>query len=223
MSGALNAFSGFGQTALSDLTAMSERRGQMALFKDQQVEYDRQINEMNTLVNAELDAQRALVELQQTAMTAMTEAIGIQTEATESLEQFQRESGDLAALATAALESKIGEARAIVDLLAAWITTKPEHSAGGLLTQGTGSGLDLRGWPWATGDIKASYNTAPVGWLKCDGTERRRDEYPELAYLIGSKFGAAGGADFFKLPAKTQLTADAVILADTALQFYIRT
>ena len=42
--------------------------------------------------------------------------------------------------------------------------------------------------------------TAPSGYLICDGTELRDIDYPELSALIKGKYGAAASSDYFKLP-----------------------
>lgn len=47
--------------------------------------------------------------------------------------------------------------------------------------------------------IAYSGATAPKGWLLCDGTEKKTDDYPRLSTALGSTWGTAS-ANHFKLP-----------------------
>lgn len=66
--------------------------------------------------------------------------------------------------------------------------------------------------------------TAPDGWLLCDGSEQRIDQYPELAAAVLGAYNGAGASapDAFVLPAKADLTADAVLLALTGVNFIVK-
>jgi microcystin-dependent protein len=43
-------------------------------------------------------------------------------------------------------------------------------------------------------------NTNPKGWLLCDGSAKRAIDYPALYSVIGTTYGAGGGAGEFSLP-----------------------
>ena len=43
-------------------------------------------------------------------------------------------------------------------------------------------------------------NSIPHGWLRCDGSAIRRDDYPELYNIIGTTYGAGNGSTTFNLP-----------------------
>ena len=47
--------------------------------------------------------------------------------------------------------------------------------------------------PWST-------NTAPVGWLKCDGSAISRTTYKALFNVIGTSFGSGDGTTTFNIP-----------------------
>ena len=48
--------------------------------------------------------------------------------------------------------------------------------------------------------IWVAYNTAPTGYLVCDGTEVSRSDYADLFAKIGTAFGAGDGSTTFNLP-----------------------
>lgn len=52
-----------------------------------------------------------------------------------------------------------------------------------------------------TGSVIAhAGNTAPQGYLKCDGREHLRADYPELFAVIGTRFGNGNGSTSFNVP-----------------------
>ena len=54
---------------------------------------------------------------------------------------------------------------------------------------------------WAPGDLKmTAVQTAPAGWLLCQGQAVSRSVYPGLFAAIGTSFGAGDGATTFNLP-----------------------
>ena len=48
--------------------------------------------------------------------------------------------------------------------------------------------------------IAFASNTAPAGFLLCDGASVDRDQYPDLFAAIGTTYGPGSGADTFNLP-----------------------
>lgn len=222
MSSALGVFAGMPVSGgLSGLDRMADFRMRRAQMKWRAAELDRQLTEMNEIINAELEGQKALVDLQITAIDGLTDAQDITTEAIQSLEDDIRESDDDRRIQYEMISGTGKAALALAELTATWLLNRAKISAGGAV--GEQAGVTVLGWPWATGDIKLSHNAQSAGWLCCQGTERRRDEYPELAYWIGGKYGTASTSDFFKLPSKAQLTGDAVILNNGGVEYYIRT
>ncbi|MCK4601422.1 MAG: tail fiber protein [Phycisphaerae bacterium] len=217
------AFVGFDVgRGLSALDRVSEHRNQQSLMRLQQQQYDVQAQTLADRLEVHEEVQRELVEIQTVAMDGLAEAIEIGAEAQEAMaEDFQDEQEALRAVMQTieeSLERLVGQLSGVLAIQ----QDKASHSAGGLLGQ-LGQALDaLKGWPWATGDLKLTFNNPPRGWLVCDGTTRRRSEYPELGYLIGGKFGGGGDGDFFRLPSKSELTDDTKVLALDALRFCIR-
>jgi hypothetical protein len=63
------------------------------------------------------------------------------------------------------------------------------------------SGINGEGIGCPTGFIFAfAGNYNPVGWLICDGSAKRVVDYPSLYSVIGTTYGAGGGAGEFSLP-----------------------
>ena len=55
--------------------------------------------------------------------------------------------------------------------------------------------------PWLTGMIIAFGNeTAPEGWLSCDGSAVSRETYDELFAKVGTKWGVGDGTTTFNVP-----------------------
>jgi len=233
------AFVGFGSGGLESLEAASGRRFQRFILAAQQEQLDAQIRAQNDLVNSELEGQRALVEIQQTAMNGLTEAVGLLYEAQQEMQRGEEEwRADEARAREAAVDAikggmlaLEGTFKAIVDKIGVFVDTMYNQAVLGVSAGGSLVGLTLenrvrnpwRGIPFATGDWLLTFNGARAGWLLCDGHEVRRDEYPNLARLIGGLYGAASSGDFFKLPTKAQITNDAVMLANNRANFIIRT
>jgi len=73
---------------------------------------------------------------------------------------------------------------------------------------GTGSGLDADTVDGKHADeftpvgtvVYVAYNTAPTGWLKCNGAAISRTTYADLFTKIGTTFGVGNGSTTFNLP-----------------------
>lgn len=50
-------------------------------------------------------------------------------------------------------------------------------------------------------------NTAPVGWLECNGAAVNRRAYKELFSIIGTRYGAGDGSTTFNVPTRAQASA----------------
>src|SRR5579872_1646434 len=55
-------------------------------------------------------------------------------------------------------------------------------------------------WPAGTGPISFAGDTAPSGWLLCDGSEYNRTTYADLFAAVGTKYGAGNGTTTFNVP-----------------------
>lgn len=159
----------------------------------------------------------------QVALGALSDALTIQAEATRGLEAMQKSESDetqkiLAAAATAqqrfteGVQKTIRALEARVQLLEGQIRGffgQSETSAGGFVRTGRradkGVGQVPMGMPHATGDIVLSANGARPGWLPCDGSERKRESYAELAYVLGDYFGSPSTRAWFKVPSQAQI------------------
>ena len=68
----------------------------------------------------------------------------------------------------------------------------------------------VTGHPWATGNFKLSCNdgeiAAPRGWLVCDGTYVRKDEFYDLYYALHGGDDPDAAVDVFQLPTMTAPT-----------------
>lgn len=61
--------------------------------------------------------------------------------------------------------------------------------------------LDIRKLIYKTGDVKYSmFNTDHDGWLKCDGRELNKVDFPELYSVLGINFDVEGDSTKFTLP-----------------------
>lgn len=59
----------------------------------------------------------------------------------------------------------------------------------------------LGGDAFETGDLKyTATDTAPTGWLKCDGSAVSRTIYADLFAVIGTTYGAGDGVTTFNIP-----------------------
>lgn len=57
--------------------------------------------------------------------------------------------------------------------------------------------------------MKWAGETAPAGWLLCDGSELARRDYPPLYTAIGTRFGDGGnGSTTFRLPTQSECDTD---------------
>lgn len=103
------------------------------------------------------------------------------------------------------------------------------RSAGGRVGTTTTDGRAITGHPWATGDLRLTCNRGtaeigqppipPAGWLVCDGTYVRKDEYPDLYWATNGGHDSAAATDMFQLPAP----ADLPTTPDTRYFWVIRT
>jgi microcystin-dependent protein len=63
------------------------------------------------------------------------------------------------------------------------------------------TGISTNGVQWMTGMILPFGNeTAPDGWLSCDGEAVSRETYARLFAAIGTKWGAGDGSTTFNVP-----------------------
>lgn len=219
-----NAFTGFGfARGLGGLERASERRFQQSLLRLQQQQLDNQIAEATDLLDVELEAQRKLVELQQESLNALAESIDLAAEAQEFLTEAVEEDQERAKEAATQMQTSFGTlSTALTAFMALW-EAKSQGSAGGLIGREGETYDRWKGWPWATGDVKLSFNEAPPGWFQCDGTVRRRDEFPGLNFLIGGLFNpGADHPDWFRLPSKSEICNNGVLMALQELQFFVR-
>lgn len=60
---------------------------------------------------------------------------------------------------------------------------------------------------WVGKVAQTATETAPKGWLLCDGSEVRRSDFPALWAALGTRFGAGDGVSTFNLPTQTQAAA----------------
>lgn len=75
----------------------------------------------------------------------------------------------------------------------------PANSAGGLVGSYTASQSQVTGIVAATGDLRLSYNVLGPGWIQCDGTVCRCDEFPELLWVL-QNIGFSPQAGYAGLP-----------------------
>ena len=99
-------------------------------------------------------------------------------------------------------------------------------SAGGLVEKAQ-PGEQMAATPHTGDIILSSQDSAPPGWLKCDGSEKSKSDYPNLYAVLGapSEYGEATSADKFRLPDTYDLTADNSHrnkLFARGLRYYIR-
>lgn len=84
------------------------------------------------------------------------------------------------------------------------LTATDEEGNNGKTLLGTSSGtLTWNGKPIGaiTGEIKYfAFNTAPDGYLVCNGAEISRETYADLFSVIGTTFGSGDGSTTFNLP-----------------------
>ena len=52
--------------------------------------------------------------------------------------------------------------------------------------------------------------TAPTGWLVCDGTALSRTAFPALYAALGTRYGAGDGATTFNIPTQAQCVPPAI-------------
>lgn len=74
--------------------AASDRRFQMSQLRIQRENQQRQIDQINQVVNRELEEQRKMVELQNTVIESLDEATRLQTEAMDAIEAAQNTDRD---------------------------------------------------------------------------------------------------------------------------------
>ena len=76
----------------------------------------------------------------------------------------------------------------------------------------TGAALESALTDFPVGSVVSwAADTAPTGWLKCDGTAISRTGYPELFGAIGTSYGTGDGSTTFNLP-----TSDGEIILATS-------
>jgi hypothetical protein len=72
---------------------------------------------------------------------------------------------------------------------------------------------------WPVGTLRLSVSdTAPTGWLKCDGSSKVRATYPELYSLIGNKYGTPISGNEFYIPNLFEISTTT---GGTATSYYI--
>ena len=72
---------------------------------------------------------------------------------------------------------------------------------------------------WPVGSLRlAVADTAPTGWLKCDGSSKVRATYPELYAVIGTKYGTPISETEFYIP---NLYETSTTTGGTATSYYI--
>ncbi len=60
--------------------------------------------------------------------------------------------------------------------------------------------LDTLALPIGIGPLPWSTNTAPPGWLLCDGSAVSRTTYADLFAVVGTTYGAGNGSTTFNVP-----------------------
>jgi len=226
-------------TALDGALTASDRKFELYQLQEQGRIAQRATDDIAASLQKETEDTAKQVELLKTAIDALSESTKIQTDASNAIaENAQSLIGDQTKAITAVRDS-INELssrfQVVTDTVNRAFGRGQNHSAGGKLGRQLANGEYVTGDVWATGDYKmvtlqiinvagTDYWGVPAGWLPCNGTYVDVGSYPELASVIGVTFGAfTNGGASFKLPAKTDLTADATVLANGSLQFLVRT
>lgn len=223
---------------LGGIGQSSSRKFQLRLLEHQRQEANRQIAAITDMMEAELEEQKKLVELQQIGMDGLAEAIRLNTEAVEAADEFAHAQADQATDRLAALDEalndrskRVSELETKVELLIKWLQQQATETAGGKIGAAIDEKRDALGIVYATGDIRlwrSSHGNIPGGsgskaWLRCDGQRVNIAEFPELFDVIGHDWDAAPMDGRFRIPAKTDLTSDQRILDDDKWVYLMRT
>lgn len=92
-------------------------------------------------------------------------------------------------------------AAAAIDIYGKTVSGKVElcsQNSDGVVTQLTKSGVLNDGF---VGELRMyAGNTAPAGWLLCDGTAVSRTTYATLFSVVGTRYGTGDGSTTFNLP-----------------------
>lgn len=214
-------------TTLAGLSESSERRFQLNILAQQQRDADGLIAELKGVIDWEISEQERILDAQQVVTDALAQSFDLLTKAVDDGNEFAKKQSDTNRYEQERINDTL---KRIADAMEAaqreldvvyqwWQGLSSGASAGGLVGRRGG----VTGFPHATGDIKLSLNITMPGWLYCHGQQVRKDEYPELYERIGTAFGTFVYADTFRIPRKDELTADAVILANPKLRYFIRT
>lgn len=234
---------GFTNTrAIGGALSASDRRFKMSQLEIQRRQSESEIKGMKDLTEWAVEEQKRLADLQLETTKSLEDAIRLQTEAQEDFATFAE--GELAKQ-TKQLETNAGDVTALADNLRTEIQgvnrrldlilgISQNGSAGGFVGRTTATGAYVTGVVSSTGEVRlwhrhVTTNAAgtlelrlPAGWLLCDGTSFAQEQYPELAAVLGATYLGSNSPGYW-LPAKADLTEDAVVLANTALDYLIRT
>jgi len=210
---------------LSGLQNASQRRFQLSFLDQTRLESNRQIKALSDTLSAELTVQKQIIDAQVTAMDALSEAYGLLQDATDEQNKTASERWIEWQDKTKIVTDILTTVQEFVDAMGTWLQQQTLGSAGGVLGPRSGMTFGIAGFPWATGDIRLTANNLALSetrcWLRCNGQEHARASFPELAALIGGRFGTASSSDNFCVPLKTELPDGAALSA--ALSYFIRT
>lgn len=199
-------FPGSGQ--LDYATRAADRRYQRSLLESQRAENKALLARQKELQDAGLASQQQWMDLQTAAIDGLREAIELSNEAADDALEFAKQQAEkqdkmlrpLADQLAAFTERLKRFTQATLDALldvAKWWTGRG-RSAGGLLER------EALGYPFATGTIVWTLNSPPPGWLTCNGTWVRIDDYPELYNTIRVAGHGVNAQGEFRLPPQNQ-------------------
>lgn len=223
------------------LTA-SDRRFQLSQLDIQRRQSEAAIADLNATIERGLAEQQKIVELQGEYLSALEQAVRIQTEAQEDFQEFSKEetktqTDKLEKLNKSVesfdsnFKSQVEEIKRRLDNV---LGVGPVGTAGGPVGRVSRFGSYVTGQVWSTGDVKLWHRHdfpddsgvirtyVPAGWLICDGTSFEQTQYPELAFVLGGTYLGSNPGGYW-LPAKSDLTDDAMVLGNPKLDFLIRT
>ena len=216
--------------------AASERRFALGMQRQAMEAQRGQTQALIEGMNLAVEAQEAQLEVVSTALSAMNDLMQVQIDADLELRQLiQQESDESQRLQVEDAEARaeLGERlhKVRLELLASmqallsqfngW-TAVANGTAGGVIGRGEARELLPGGWPHATSEFRWHFNNAPRGWLHCGGGEFWRVDYPNLAAVMGDRFGPATSNERIKLPFRSQCPGYLATLPG-ALRCWVRT
>ena len=196
---------------LGTLAGASERRFRLFMLDSQQKTSNAEIARLEELLGAEMDVQKQITEQQVEAMGFLTEAVNLSNETAADAEEFAKTQGvdfqtkldDLEAKVDGHYDEAVKANAALALRVALLEIMAPTDKS-------------------YTGEIKLMHDTIPRLWLECTGNEVRKSDYPELAAKFQDAYGTPSRPDCFKLPGKSDLTDDPVVLNNLRLTFIVR-